>query len=128
VRYIHDPCGLRKPQLLVCRGIGCIEEDVPISAANFCLANQLDFHLMLSGGAVCWLTLSHSVYPANENQACFLLVVLDSRMGPALQLLQLLFPSSLVSEEICPVFPCRWRRLVFSFFWRARQSCESRDS
>src|SRR5208283_1834427 len=30
-------------------------------------------------------TFSHSVYPANENQACLLLGVLDSQTGPALQ-------------------------------------------
>ena len=30
MRYIHDPYGLRKPHLLVCRSVGCIKEDVSI--------------------------------------------------------------------------------------------------
>src|SRR5260370_30581885 len=66
---------------------------------------------------------SNLVYPANENQACFLLVVLDSRMGPALQLPLLCFPATLAPREICPVSPSLWLRLVFIL--RAIQPCRT---
>src|SRR5258708_10341315 len=50
-------------------------------------------------------TFSHSVYPANESQACFLRGVLDWLEGLALQLPPLLFPAALAPREVYPVFP-----------------------
>src|SRR5712664_902078 len=74
-------------------------------------------------------TFSHSVYRANENRAYFpVLVVLDSQMRPALQLCPLLFPAALAPQKVCPVSLSRWRRLVSSFFRRARLPCENRGS
>ena len=51
------------------------------------------------------LTFSNSVYPANENQVCLLLVVVDSLAGPALQLFPLFLPSALAPQKVYPVFP-----------------------
>ena len=52
-------------------------------------------------------------YPANETQACFLLVVLDSQAGPALQLCLLLLPAALAIQKASLVFPRCWVRLAF---------------
>ena len=57
-------------------------------------------------------TFSHSVYHANESQACFLRGVLDWLEGLALQLPPLLTPAALARREVYPVFPSRWRRLA----------------
>ena len=72
---------------------------------------------------------SHSVYPASGSQAYFLvLVVLDSQVGPALQLPPLLFPAALAPREVYPVFPSCWWRLASLRFCCVRRSCEKRDS
>src|SRR5216684_3370521 len=72
---------------------------------------------------------SHSVYPASGSQAYFLvLVVLDSQVGPALQLPPLLFPAALADREVYPVFPSCWWRLASLRFCCVRRSCEKRDS
>jgi hypothetical protein len=72
---------------------------------------------------------SHSVYPASGSQAYFLvLVVLDSQVGPALQLPPLLFPSTLPHREVYPVFPSYSRRLASLRFCCVRGSREKRDS
>src|SRR5258708_5321788 len=73
---------------------------------------------------------SHSVYPGSGSQAYFLvLVVLDSQVGPALQLPPLLFPAALAPREVYPVFPsCCWWRLASLRFCCVRRSCEKRDS
>ncbi|SRR6266849_584764 len=75
------------------------------------------------------LTFSHSVYPANENQACFLvLVVLDSRAGPAFLQFALLFPAAIAPQKIYPVSPSRWRRSASLGFCSVRRSCEKPGS
>ena len=53
------------------------------------------------------------VYPASENQACLPPIVLDSQMGPALQLFPLLLPAALATQKVHPVFPTSSLRLVF---------------
>src|SRR5271154_3656426 len=72
---------------------------------------------------------SHSVYPASGSQAYFLvLVVLDSQVGPALQLPPLLFPAAFPHREVYPVFPsCSWRVASLRFCC-VRGSCERRHS
>src|SRR6266478_6069289 len=72
---------------------------------------------------------SHSVYPASGSQAYFLvLVVLDSQVGPAVQLPPLLFSAALAPREVYPVFPSCWWRLASLRFCCVRRSCEKRDS
>src|SRR6266481_195685 len=74
-------------------------------------------------------SVSHSVYPASGSQAYFLvLVVLDSQVGPALQLPPLLFPAALAHREVYHVFPSCWWRLASLRFCCVRRSCEKRDS
>src|SRR5258707_563284 len=72
-------------------------------------------------------TFSNFAYPASENQACLPPIALDSQMGPALQLFSLSLPAALAPPRIYPVSPSCWRRWVFWFFSRARQSCGKRD-
>src|ERR1035438_7480105 len=59
--------------------------------------------------------------PASGSEACFLvLVVLDSQVGPALQLPSLLFPAALAPREVYPVFPSCWWRLACLRFCSVR--------
>jgi hypothetical protein len=73
-------------------------------------------------------TFSHSVYHANESQACFLRGVLDWLEGLALQLPPLLTPAALARREVYPVFPSCWRRLASFRFCCVRRSCEKRGT
>src|SRR6266852_2297847 len=91
--------------------------------------HRFHYRLFLSfESSVACSDVSNSAYPANENQVCLPLVVVDSLAGPALQLFPLSLPSALALQKIYPVFPSCWQRLVSSFFWRARLPCVNCDS
>ena len=63
------------------------------------------------------------MYPANENQACFLPIALGLLTGRALQLLLALLPLALAAQKVYPVSPSRW--FVSLFFCCAILSCEN---
>src|SRR5712664_4190779 len=71
---------------------------------------------------------SNSLYPANENQACFLPIALDLPAGRALRLFPHAFPAQPVPQKVWAVFPSCLSQSVASLFCCAILSCENCDS